>query len=913
MDQLSNTADHAPMGERPEVTLHHEVESNILAPTTDGRDAPAPTKSLLTRMNFWSAPIAYLQEQTKLDRSAAERKDDRLGNLSRISHISLAQPDDEDDVVPLLQQSSDEDDDSGEFDFHAPTMGHGDSYSSVPSEARDNVRTTAHSPATTTVLGKMGTSVLSNKFADIVLADGTATGPALRAALRVQLLAQNTELHTASSSRAQDLLKKGPELLVHTLAEVTSGVLTTPILLASAGLDKLVGSFDDVKNTYDRYLVKFGADHKPAARIMQGLHFVAWVMKNAAVLVGAGLTMLVNSALFLIDKLVSGTIAVVINTTVAAGKFAVKHWKGLTGLTVVGAIVGGIAMALKAIIGSGIAVAAGAGFTAIAPYLGMGLGALLGLYLVVRGVRYVYENGWTIGRHDDKMLFKIEQNLNQKLNPFEVQTAMNQARLAGDNETQARLNVQDRHLREQFGSPNAVKYLGEGAQATAKRVISRGATHFAHGFGRDVMRTFSNWKKGADDVTITQRALAFMSDEELQAAVVDYTVDKSIGSENDRRAVKAALLASLRAQKAVAEHLYGTTLASDAEKADHHFKELSGDELQKHHAIAIMLAGSDKEILAAITKYAGRTSPTNDDDTIAETLGEADGDASATYSTFLTEAIETADIEAVENQVKVTREVEAMKKDAKSMFDALISSTSGFTAYLSHNDYVVRKTGDGKPVNLQTTGANGANGEVAFTLQLDAKKFDVDRFFGTAENVGFTAETTLEEVLPQERARRLVQAFRDYNNLGRIERLGYLRDAHRAAHAGAPTPRENASASGFVARSAEHTVRAQPSTEHTVRAQPSKEVVRLAREITENDTESYGLAIQLSENVLEELNRLEFALEKERLSSLVERGLKETVDLADAISQIVRAHAGDGAAQASEYDRIIEDLLNPVT
>ncbi len=874
-------------------------------------EGDAPKSTLKAKVSVLSGAVSYLQGQMALDKDAALDKEKTKLERQLADNDSIGSKDDEEEV----EAKEDGPDSAHGSDELSGPKSHASSVEEGDDEDDDLISYEPNDPANPkakSILGIVPT-VIGSSHPSIVLAQGTVTGPLLRMALKAKLLAQNTEIQT-SSRGAEELLKKGPELFIHTLADITSAIATTPLLLAAAYIDeKLVGTFDDVKHTYHNNLTDTGS--KVFATVMAGLHFIMWVMKHAAVLMAAGLTTLVNTAIFLIDKIASGTIAIAVNTVFAAARFVRDHKKAALGLGALSAIAAGIALALKYFVITGAAVATGVGFAAVAPYIAMGLGALLALYLVVRGARFVYNHCPTIGRFTNRLQFDIEQRQATKFMRSEARSAVAVAVAGGKDPTEARLQVQEQHLNAQFGSPEAVKYLGEGAMATARRVIgSRGASNFACAFGRDLISTFSNWS--ANDLTITQRALVFMSDEELKAHVVDYQVDKSIKNENDRRAVKAALLASLRAQKVVAEQTYYTTIASEEEKEAAGFDDdavLSTEEIEKQNAIAIMLSGSDAEILKAMAKYADRKTPKAeegvdlDDEGMAELLATpiastlvktADGLPGLLYSDSVTVAIREAHIEDVENAVKVRREVEAEKKEATAMASALLDSSSGFSAFLVAKGYTVEKDKAKKTVSLTLSedgddDSSTASDDVAL-LAIDLNKFDAGVFLGEAE-LDFDAETKVEEVLLNENARALVQLFRDYNKLGKLERLSFFRQAH--AGVSKPTPKEEV---------------ADIEEEEDEVPEVSANVRVLALDVIgdiEDEREHarvLAIAVQLPEAVLKELSKLAFAVEEGDLTEILARGINDATFSAQ-MKEVRKARGPD--AQQAKYTELKETFL----
>ncbi len=660
-------------------------------------------------------------------------------------------------------------------------------------------------------------TMMGADYSDIVLNEKTVEGPALRAALKSHLLVTTTGVisttdRSAKGGNVQELAKKGVEIGVHNICSFASEITGMLILLPAVGLDHLVGSLEDVQETYNTMTDKLGGTMvaKGAARVIQAAHFLAWVVKNIAVLTASGLTIAINSILFGIDKIVSGTVALIVNGAFNLGRFMTKSWKAFAKTAIGAAVLAAIGYGLYAFATSTAAAAAGAGLTVAAPWIGAAIGGLLALYLVVRGVRYVHDHGFTLNGFKNDIVHTVgEANLSENMN---TRGALAQSRASYEDEDEARVDAQDKVLTTFYGSDSAVDQVRSRADSTHYRVMSQfiGAKDGAKAFGRDLARTLSfHWNAGAKDISRTDRALMHMSDEQMAEAVADYKVSATITSKENQNVVKAAHLAALKAAKALAQDQYLTTLANDAEKAKDAALILTDAQRAEARTIVHLLSGTDEQILANVNKYTFKsevediTGKTVSDLVTAYTESEESYESdeleieenfeayTATHSTTIANAIAEQNVEVAVKEVEVKRELAKMEKEATAMVSALFENRTGVRHYLESKGFELEFNEDLSAVTITTpTGEQVViekpTKEAPFNTAAFGTLFDVDDEYEYSDEsilvTTFVAEEDEEEeeiagVVSNQSAVELLNAYNAYNALGTIDQLGHLRKA----------------------------------------------------------------------------------------------------------------------------------------
>ena len=622
------------------------------------------------------------------------------------------------------------------------------------------------------VTNLFGQPLVGAKYADIVLKEGqTKVHSFVAAALKVKLAVSNTQIESPTDTstkggKLQQFAKKGPEAIIHGFSELASSMVTVPMLLAANKLADLGGSFEEVKASYAINLAKFGGEDagisaKIGARSMQACAFIQWAVANSAALVTAGLSMIVNVALGLVDKIASGSIALTVNAVAIGTSFIGRHLKGTGIALVAGAVLTGLVY-IGTFLAAKLSPAAGAALGITAAKV---LGAVLGVYLIIRLVRLCVQSYETTGQAVQKGIYLNE------CTDTKVKQMLLLAELSAGSKGNDQAEAKESALMTFYGSDQSRKYLASKTDSTHSRVISRGTGHFVRAAGRDTIRTIrGQWSAGADDVTVTQRALAYTTDEQLEKAVADYKVNKKVialkgaGSEN---VVRKALMVSLTAGREVAKAEFAaSSFATDKDRTilgD----TVSGDELAKARATAYLLSGSDAEIFDAVTKYT-----------------TADQDI---YSATIAAAIEGVDLEVTLNKVALTRELAAMRKEAPAMMTLLHKSKSGFVSYLKTEKHYTVTAADGDAVRV-LIGDEGADFAKA-TKENPYTKADVfNAAFGVEGEYEIDGrEGSIADIAGAPIAVALLSDYKEYTALSAYQRGGHYRAGHKSAPKAAET------------------------------------------------------------------------------------------------------------------------------
>lgn len=497
--------------------------------------------------------------------------------------------------------------------------------------------------------------------------EDSVMGKCVRAALITRNFASTSllpeSLEAGALSEGENLGDKMHRLARHVVQDpvnavstLTANLTTTLTLLPLYHLDSLVGSLDDVVQTYETARGHFASPDsfaaKSYARLVQGVHFIAWVAKNAAVLAGAGLSILVNTVLGTASKLTNCVTTLTVDliakgidligvaakatgsaikeyggrAITATADFCSRHGKKLLIAIGGGALLGGLSAAIYALVTSGGGAVAATGLGAISPYLGpalgIALGALLGVYLLLRGARVVY---------------------NYFSEPSQIQLKLE--RLTADNNDlredviQLKQTIKEGKTLVEDGDQTFVKTFGNSITRKAKadsvrqllaRVLGTNMKHRAYGMARDFLRTMSlQWNIAKSDINVYQRALRDMSEEEIINAVANYS-NSDRRFDNEHTKLQAALLTALLAEKRVVE--YETPAPGKKKDGLYTVKKQDLDQ-----AIVNLLSGSDEEVMNSLTSSINTTPILKDKFTDAmKQLGEA----KATLRAAATEADE---------------------------------------------------------------------------------------------------------------------------------------------------------------------------------------------------------------------------------------------------------------------------------